>query len=131
MLTLAQHPSPALAALAIVAFEQRMASVTLPPDETRDPIATYNYMSVPTLQALTPNLNWTLYFDSIGRSNVTHVIVTVPKYFQALDSVVSGTPVSTLIDYLTWCLLHSTANYLASPFVKETFSFFGQVTAFN
>lgn len=127
MLTLIGHPGPEAAAASIVAFEEKIAAINLPPDETRDPIATYNYMNVSALQQLTPHMPWSVYFNAIGRPNVTHVIVTVPAYFRALDALVASARISVLVEYARWYLLHNTAPYLDSLFVQETFDFFGKV----
>ena len=127
MLTLAGISAPAAAASSIVAFEEEIAVATLPPDETRDPLKVYNYMSIDALQALTPHLPWGSYFRAIGRPNVTHVIVTVPSFFKALDAVVGMASTRVLNAYTTWCLLHNTASYLSSPFLNETFNFYGKV----
>jgi putative endopeptidase len=128
MLALIGHPDPRAAAASIIAFETQIAAINLPPDQTRDPVATYNYMSLSQLQQLTPHLPWQVYFDALGRPNVTHVIVTVPAFFRALDALVASSHISVLVEYLRWTLLHTTAQYLSTPFVTENFNFYGKVS---
>lgn len=127
MLGLAAIADASTAASAIVEFEAQIAAGTLPRDETRDPLQLYNYLSIDQLQALTPHMPWQTYFKAVGLANVSHVIVTVPIFFKALDAAVGSASPRMLNAYTMWCLLHNTAGYLSTPFVNETFNFFGKV----
>ena len=112
---------------AVLAIETKLADASRTPVQLRDREAQYNKKSLAELSALTPNLNWRLYLDAIGVSNVNEVIVGQPEFFTRVNELLGSVPMNQWRAYLRWHLIHSTAEYLSSPFEKENFRFYSEV----
>jgi predicted metalloendopeptidase len=126
LLTLGGVPDPAGTAGRIVALEKRIAEKHWDRAKNRDRDLTYNKMSVQQLGELTPGFDWPAYMRAAGLGAATDVVVRQPDYFQALNDIVSETPVSTWREYLTYKLLSSFAEVLSSDFVAARFAFYGK-----
>lgn len=115
----------------ILAFETEWAKNFMPRVAMRNPDSTYHKMTIDEFRAMTPNINWTAYFNETGASNSIFdngINVGTPRFFQFLDGkFAAGTSV---IDdwkiYLKWKLITSTADYLSSDFANEDFDFFSR-----
>ena len=125
--TLASVPAAAGAAAHVLAFETEVARVQWDRVRNRDREATYNPMSVAALAKLSPSYSWTAYLEAAGMGGVTDVIVRQPDYLQAMDKVVTSTPISTWREYLTARLLDVYANELPSAFAEARFELRGRV----
>ncbi|HET9986159.1 MAG TPA: M13-type metalloendopeptidase [Longimicrobiales bacterium] len=129
LLELAGQADPAGAAQRIVALETKLAEKQWERAKNRDRNATYNRMTVAQLAALTPSFDWAGYLKAAGLGAATEVVVRQPDYLQALDAIVSATPVSTWQEYLTYRLLSAYADELPSAFVQASFDFRGKTLA--
>jgi len=112
---------------AVLAIETKLAEASRTPVQLRDREAQYNKKSLAQLSALTPNLNWRLYLAAIGVSDVSQVIVGQPEFFTRVNELLAAVPMDQWRAYLRWHLIHSTAEYLSSPFEKENFRFYSEV----
>ena len=111
----------------VMAIETKLAEASLNRVERRDPEKLYHKMSRAQLQTLTPIFSWDGYFQDIGYSNIDTIDVTVPKFFESLNSDLKAVPVEEWKTYLRWHLVDSAAPALSDPFVNEDFSFRGAV----
>jgi predicted metalloendopeptidase len=131
LLTLARQKDPEGAAQRILAFETALADQQWDRTRNRDRDATYNKVSLDALQTSTPNFDWRSYFAQVlPQSQVTtlsEVIVRQPDYLQKLDATIAATPVQTWVEYLTFGLISSYADYLPAAFVNADFDFYGKV----
>ncbi|HYO55295.1 M13 family metallopeptidase [Archangium sp.] len=126
LLGLAGEKDPAGAAKAILALETSLAEKHWERVRNRDREATYNLKSVAELEQLTPGFSWTRYLKALEADKTPGVIVRQPDYFQALDAVLTKTPLPTLKQYLTFKLLDEVAPLLSSPFEQAEFLFRGK-----
>jgi predicted metalloendopeptidase len=92
----------------------------------RDRNATYNKMTVAKLAALTPAYDWKSYMRDAGLTGASDVIVRQPSYVEALNTVLTSTPVSTWREYLTFKLLDSYTDELPAAFQNASFEFRGK-----
>ena len=113
-------------AAAILAFETRLAQVSLDPADRRDPEKIYHRLDRPGLERLTPNLPWPRYFEAIGYPKMQAINVGMPDFFTTLSSLLPGADYGTLRAYLRWQVLHATAEALPKEFEDEDFGFFGK-----
>ena len=113
----------------IVAFETELAKVARPRAELRDPDKTYHKLDLDGLQKLTPTLPWAEFLKAIGHPDVKEINVTVPEFFEGLQTQLRAADAETLQAYLRWGLVRSTAPLLSAPFVDESFAFFGKKLA--
>ncbi|KXS19982.1 peptidase family M13 [Gonapodya prolifera JEL478] len=104
----------------IVAFETKLAAITLPADELQDPAATYNPTKISTLVSTTPSFPWTEYlnlrfpsaqFPDLVKPD-TEIIVTTPKYFADLEAVLKAVDLKDLKLYFHWHLIDGYAGAL-------------------
>ncbi|KAL0490950.1 endothelin-converting enzyme [Acrasis kona] len=114
-------------AVRVIAFEKHLASITIDNDELRDPIKTFNKMSVEELKVNTPSIHWEDYFVSVG-INISEVNVITPKYFKSLDKIFTNKTLTPqhYIDYLLFSVIHSTSSYMNKVVNQETFEFYGK-----
>ena len=96
--------------------------------QNRDPVKTYNKVTIAGLKALAPGFDWDGWMKEQGiAGKVSEVNVSQPTYIQALDGIVTATPVDTWKSYFTFRPLSTYAPYLSQPFVDESFAFRGSV----
>lgn len=110
-------------ALGIMRLESALAMASMTREAQRDPEAIYHLTTSAALQKSMPGFAWTPYFSGLGLREVNEVNVAQPQFMQALDSLLTSSPLGSWRDYLRWNLVASTAPALSSPFVKESFRF--------
>ncbi|MCS0628689.1 M13 family metallopeptidase [Telluria mixta] len=128
LLTLAGQPDAAGQAARIVALETAIAQAQWSAVENRDPVKTYNRLTVAQLKALAPGFDWAAWMktqDIAGKADAVNV--EQPTYVQKLDGIVATTPVDTWKSYFTFRVLSVYAPYLSQAFVDENFAFRGMV----
>jgi endothelin-converting enzyme/putative endopeptidase len=114
-------------AAAVLAFETRLATVSLPRDLTRDLDRIYHRIDRSGLNALAPALAWDGYFESIEDPGLQAINVGMPDYFKALGEILPATPPETLRAYLRFRLVSTVATELPRAFVDEDFDFYGRI----
>ena len=125
MLTLLGEPAQKAAddAKRIMALETKLAEASRTRVQLRDPIKNYNKMGVRQLQDLTPEWNWSDYFNKINLLEPGDINVHQPEFFKAANDVFKSTPIDDWKAYLRWHLISATAQYLSKNFVDEEFDF--------
>jgi len=118
--------APAEAA-AIVAFETRLATASLPRDLARDFDRIYNRVDRAGLVALAPALPWDSWFAAIGDADLQAINVGMPDYFAALSEILPATSMETLRAYLRFRLGSTLADALPRAIAEEDFDFYGRV----
>ncbi len=106
----------------ILALEGQLAKSMLTKEETRDPVKQYNKKSIPELAALTPSVNWSLYFSALGVKEDS-IIVTEPAYMKEYEKVIGSYSFDDIKIYLKWAAIRGAAPFLSHAFVKESFNF--------
>jgi putative endopeptidase len=107
----------------VMSIETKLAKISNTRLENRDPIKTYNKMTVDNLKTISGSFNWNSYFDDLGIANLSLVIVSQPKFFAGLNQILDTVPLEDWKIYLKWNLLRDAADDLSSPFVNEQFDF--------
>jgi putative endopeptidase len=105
----------------ILALETKLATITIPQADMRDPVATYHKMALASFQQTTPHVNWTRYLQQHGARGSSDVNVRAPSYFAAMDSLLAATPVADWQAYLRWHTLSGAMGSLGQPFRREAF----------
>ncbi len=132
LFALANQPDPEGAAARIVSLETELAKQQWDRARNRDRNATYNKMTVGTLQSSMPHFDWQAYLSQLPagtKDQVTDVIVRQPDYLKAVDAAIESTPATTWKEYLTFALISAFANDLSAPFAETEFEFSGKVIA--
>ncbi|MDQ3388100.1 MAG: peptidase M13 [Gemmatimonadota bacterium] len=123
---LAALRDPAGAARNIIALETRFAENHWERARNRDREATYNLRSVAELEQATPGFSWSGFLAAADAAATPAVIVRQPDYLQAMDRILTETPLETIKQYQTFKLLDDAAPFLSSPFVNAHFAFRGK-----
>src|SRR5882724_1452809 len=125
MLTLLGEPAETATEQAkkILALETKLAEASRTRVELRDPQKNYNKMSVRQLQELTPDWNWSDYFNVINLLEPGSINVRQPEFFKTVDEVFKSPPLDDWKAYLRWHLVNAAAQELSKDFVDEDFNF--------
>lgn len=110
----------------ILELEIDMSKPRLDRVERRDRRKTYNPMTVADLQKLTPAINWEGYISGIGLPKVDSVIVSQPRYMEALQGIFTQNKVEDWKAYMRWTLLNDAANKLSTTIEKANWEFYSK-----
>jgi len=126
LLRLAGEKDPAAGARAVLELETTLARHHWDRTRNRDREATYNLYDNARVAGLIPGFSVAAFLDEVDAEKTPGVVVRQPDYFQALGGILSGTPVSTWRQYLTFKLVDEYAPYLSRPFADARFEFRGK-----
>ncbi len=112
----------------VVALETALAHASMNRTDQRDPHKIYHRMSRAELQALSPNLEWSAFFQAAGVPAVQGINVGQPEFVRAVNRLIVSTPLTTWQDYLRWHFAEAMAPALSTPFVHERFHFTSLIT---
>mmetsp|Transcript_87826 Transcript_87826/g.170176 ORF Transcript_87826/g.170176 Transcript_87826/m.170176 type:complete len:748 (+) Transcript_87826:48-2291(+) len=122
------------AAEIIFALELELAAAHMTKTEKRDPLKTYNKMSLEELSALNEEdtgnseaaFDWFAFFAGLGKgaSELGSVNVRNVEAVKKTVSVINSTSPETIELYLRWHAVNSKAPYLPKAFVDADFDFF-------
>lgn len=114
-------------ATAIMDIESALAKISMTRVERRDPIKTYNKMSVKELQSMASGFQWSNYLEGIGAKGISELNVSQPDFFKNFAKMFNTVSVEDWKTYQTWNLINGASNYLSSDFVKQDFYFYSTV----
>lgn len=130
MLSLIKWPQAQKAADNIVALETALAHVELPRDQTRDPLKVFNPMSVKTLMAKAPDVDWKELLIAAGlpKEGLEERVIDVrePDAIAAMGRVLASTDHHALQAWLAFHLADNAAPYLSHNFSDASFDFNGR-----
>ena len=126
ILTLIAWEKPAESAKAIVAFETRMAEVSLTRVEQRDREKAYNPMTPVELAAYTLDFDWKSYLAAANLPQSNKVIVSTKPAIPKITAIYATTSVDTLKAWQAFHLVDGAAPYLSKRFVDARFAFQGK-----
>jgi len=121
LLELIGWPDAERAAGDVVAFETRVAEASWAKSEQRDPLATYNPMSVAELDAFAPGFAWKRFLDAAHVGHRARIVVAEKSAFPKLASVYAQSPVATLQAWQAMRIADNAAFYLSRPFQDAYF----------
>ncbi len=128
LLTMAGESDAAAKAKAVVGLETSIARAQWTRVQNRDPVKTYNVVSVAALGKLAPHFDWPRWMAAEGiDGKVDSVIVSQPGYLKGLDALVASVPMTTWKAYCKTRFLAGRAAYLDKAFVDAQFAFNGTV----
>jgi len=108
----------------IMGIETKMAEVSMKKEVMRDPNAVYHKMQVSELSAMTPNINWNLYFTELKTPEFkTGLNVGQPDFFKGMNDLMKSVSINDWKTYMTYHFVDGASDYLSSAFVNEGFDF--------
>ena len=116
------------AAQKIFDVELDLAGSHMTKTERRDPLATYNKMSLSALSELCGGVfDFSTFFVSLGKDSVEAVGEVNVRNVEAIKktaTVIMAMDADTMEHYMRWHMVSKLAGYLPKPFVDEDFAFF-------
>jgi predicted metalloendopeptidase len=126
MLGLAGVAAPAQAAQQVLAVEVRLARAQWSRVENRDPVRTYNKVTIAELEALSPRYPWRGWLAATKLAGrIDALVVSQPSYLASLGETLEAMPLDAWKAYFKYHLVRAYAPYLSKPFVDENFAFAG------
>lgn len=110
----------------IVAFETALAKPRKTKEENRDARKRNNPRSIEQIAKMVPVLDMKKYFKDLGVKNIDTLIVTDPKYFKALNTILHKTDIKTIKDYLKWHIIDGAAGALTEDIDKANWEFYSK-----
>jgi putative endopeptidase len=121
LLALSGWKDPDTSAKDVVAFETKIAEASWSKVEQRDPVATYNPMSVAELQKLAPGFAWAGFLKQARLGDLPRIVVGEKPAFPKLAALYAQTPVETIKAWQAAHIADNAAYYLSSPFADAYF----------
>ena len=110
----------------VIRIETALAAGSQTRVDRRDPHNLDHRMKTSELAASAPEFAWQAFFAKTGTPAIASLNVTSPGFFKGLNAELKKENLSDWKAYLRWHLVRSQAQYLASPFMKENFEFYGK-----
>jgi endothelin-converting enzyme len=110
------------AAARIAALETRIANYQWTKVQNRDPVKSYNPMTLPEYQKLAPGFDWMAFFEGMG-APVQRLDVNQPSFIKGIGQLVKTVPVSDWRVYFKFQLLDSYSPALSAQFADLEFGF--------
>jgi predicted metalloendopeptidase len=127
MFSLAGLDNGKQAAQDIMALEMAIAHHHWNKEDNRDSLKTYNKYELKQLSELAKDFDWSTYFNALGVSDETHLIVRQPSYITAFNQIFVDTSLDAWKTYFKWHLLTGNASLMNKALDNENFAFYGQV----
>lgn len=110
----------------VMEIETGLAKGALDQTSRRDPQKIYHKLSSQELAALSPEFNFTQYFEGVGAPRFSSLNVVEPDFIKNMQAVIDAHSLDDWKTYLRWHAVHASAPYLPAAFVNENFAFFGK-----
>ncbi len=110
----------------ILAIETAMSKPRLDRVERRDRRKSYNPLSISDLQKLTPTIDWKDYLTKTGLTKADSLIVSQPKYMEALEAIFKENKVEDWKAYMRWTLLNRSSSKLSTTLETANWEFYGK-----
>jgi putative endopeptidase len=120
------NTTAAAEAKTVMEIETRLAKVSMPRVDLRDPDKVYHKMPVAQFQELAPNVDWEGYFKEIGAPPVSQINVFQPDFMKEVSAAWTSVPFADWKVYLRWQFVHAEATALPNKFVDENFDFYSK-----
>jgi putative endopeptidase len=114
-------PDPEARAKDVVAFETAIAQASWTKALQRDPVATYNPMTIAELEKFAPGFAWKDFLANANLAKVNRVIVGEKSAFPKLAAAFAKTPVPTLQAWAAFHIADNAAPYLSKAFTDAYF----------
>ena len=121
LLRLLGWPDADKRAAEVIDFETKIADASWTKTQQRDPIATYNAMSIAELETLAPKFAWRSFLNEAGLGKVERVVVGEKSAFPKIAEIFDKTSLETLQAWQAFNIADHAAPYLSKAFVDALF----------
>jgi putative endopeptidase len=105
-------------------IETRLAKASLSRVERREPKNQYVPTTIEAANKITPKLDWSRYFKTLGLADVPTFSFTSQPFFAEFDRMLTDVPMESWRDYLRWQIVRTYSPYLSEGFVDADFMFY-------
>jgi putative endopeptidase len=112
-------------ASAVMNLETKLAKVQWTQEANRDPVKTYNPMTLKELSTRFPSVDWKAYLDAGQLADPPFVSIAQPSYFAALAKLVKSEPLDVWKAYLRVHLMDAVSLELPADVREARFQFHG------
>ena len=111
----------------VMDLETALAKISMDVTSRRDPKNIYHLLPVSQLATLTPEIDWTAFFDRTGIPHITDLNVVNPDFYKGLNGILASTDLDTIKTYLRWQLVTGIPGWaLPKNLDEEDFDFYGR-----
>lgn len=110
----------------IVAFEKSLAEPRMTKEERRDTRKTYNPMTIKELSELSPIINWEAHLKGLGVESIDKVIVTDPRYFKAMNTILKNRSIEDIKLVLRWNIINNALGTLSTDLERANWKFYSK-----
>src|SRR5438105_934249 len=121
LLKLLDWPDAEKRAVEVIDFESKIADASWTKTQQRDPIATYNAMSIAELETLAPKFAWRKFLTEAGLPKVERAVVAEKSAFPKIADIFDKTPLETLQAWQAFNIADHAAPYLSKAFGDAMF----------
>jgi putative endopeptidase len=125
MLALSGDKQAAKHATAVAALERKIAEIQWAKEANRDPVKTYNPMTLKELAAKAPGVDWKAFIDAGEMPVPKDISISQPTYVASLAKLVNSVPLDTWKPYLRMRLLDEFGTVLPQGYRDARFAFRG------
>ena len=123
----ADAATAAAQAKAVMAFETRLAGVSMTAEElSRDVSKYYNPVTLEQADALTPNFSWTTFFESQGIAKPAMFSLAQPDFHAEVSKMLADVTAADWQAYLRYQSIDNASPFLADAFAQENFNFYSK-----
>ncbi len=123
----ADEATAAAMAQDVMAFETRLAKVSMSSEElSRDVSKYYNPVSVADADALTPNFKWSGFFAAQGLEAPAMFSLAQPDFHKEVSTMLADVPAAQWQAYLRYQTVDGMSPFLSEAFAAENFDFYGK-----
>lgn len=108
----------------VMQFETALAKASLDNVALRDPHATDHQTTFAALQKMTPDFDWSLFYQHAGVATTVTVNVEQPEFMEAVERQLMYASVQDWKVYLKWQFLNNYAGQLPEMFENAHFGFY-------
>ncbi|MBW8756147.1 MAG: M13 family metallopeptidase, partial [Burkholderiales bacterium] len=123
LLTLDGDKNAVMQARAVMALEMKIAKAQWSQEANRDPVKTYNPMTLQQISAKAPNVDWKAFFAATDLADPPFVSITQPSYTWDLARMLKGEPIDVWKAFMRVRLLDAMATKLPAAFREASYQF--------
>ncbi len=110
----------------IMRIETQLAKAAYDNIKLRNPHANYNKMSIEELKALVPQVDWTLFFETLGLDTNQDISISQKEHLVEVGKIIANESIDTQKAILEWRIINSAASYLSDDIYMVNFDFYGK-----
>lgn len=126
LLALIRWPAPESSADAVMALEIRIAAVSWSRTQSRDPVTTYNPMTLEELTQRAPGIDWQAWLRAAGLADTERLVIAQPNAITGLARLHADAPLPVLRAWQAFHLADNAAPYMSREISDAWFDFHGR-----